>query len=173
MVEMAPVAIDAEVQFDADVPGEEGAAVDVALLQMAVQAAAAEAGFSGPAEMALVITDDTRMQELNRVYRGVDATTDVLAFGEEPDAEARFVSAPDAGIAYLGDVLISLPQAGRQAAERGHPLQSELCLLTVHGVLHLLGHDHAELEEQRRMWDAQRHALRRLGCESAQPEEPA
>jgi len=164
--------IDVEVQIDVPAGGEPGSMATERLVR-AVQAAAQEAGFAGPAEMSLVITDDARVQELNRTYRGVDQTTDVLAFGatEEEGDRARFVAPPAEGPLYLGDVIISFPQAKRQADERGHPVASELCLLTVHGTLHLLGYDHADAEEQRRMWALQRGALRRLGCEEASPED--
>jgi len=144
-------------------------------LVAASQAAAAEAGFAGPGDMTLVIADDAHVQELNRTYRGVDATTDVLAFGAEGECEAteptdvQFVLPAEAEPAYLGDVVISLPQAQRQAAERGHPLEAELCVLVVHGTLHLLGYAHAGAEERQVMWETQRRALRRLGCEAAAP----
>jgi len=146
-------------------------------LVAASRAAAGEASFAGPGEMTLVIAGDAHVQELNRTYRGVDATTDVLAFGTEGECEpaepigVHFVLPAEAGPAYLGDVVISLPQAQRQAAERGHPAETELCLLVVHGTLHLLGYEHAGADERRAMWEAQRRALRRLGCEAAAPEE--
>ena len=64
---------------------------------------------------------------------------------------------------YLGDILISMPRASQQAAVAGHPLEAEVQLLVVHGVLHLLGYDHAEPEEKRRMWAAQADILSSLG----------
>jgi probable rRNA maturation factor len=101
------------------------------------------------------------MRELNRIYRGVDATTDVLAFGtEEADAFA-FATPPEAS-QYLGDVIVSFPQAEAQAQAAGHPVEAELQLLTVHGVLHLLGHDHALPGEKALMWAAQSEILQQL-----------
>jgi len=165
------LSVEVQIELESDV------AVRPERLIAAAEAAAGEAGFLTPAEMTLLVADDARVQELNRAYRGVDAVTDVLAFGEESAGDdtpaAPFVLPADAGPRYLGDVIISLPQAARQAGERGHALESELCLLVVHGTLHLLGHEHAEADETRRMWDVQRRALRRLGCEEAAPPEPA
>jgi len=94
------------------------------------------------------------VQELNRRYRGVDETTDVLAFAlaEQGDANATptFVNPPD-GMVHLGDIVISYPQAVRQAEENRQPLQRELALLVIHGALHLLGYDHSEPAEDCRM----------------------
>jgi len=115
------------------------------------------------AELTLVITDDQALQELNRRFRGVDAPTDVLAFGGETP---EFVSAPDAGD-YIGDVIISYPRAEAQAA--GHTVRDEMALLVVHGVLHLLGYDHDTPSKQARMWAQQKAILDRLGLASIQP----
>ena len=104
-------------------------------------------------ELTLVITDDQGIQELNRDFLGRDAPTDVLAFGARENG-GPFVTAPEAG-GYLGDVIVSLPRATAQAAELGHPLQQELDLLIVHGVLHLLSYDHASEEDKARMWARQ------------------
>jgi len=107
-----------------------------------------------PAEVGLTITDDARIQEMNRQYRQVDAATDVLSFPllSEADLKGRgdFVTAPD-GLVHLGDVVVSLPRAREQAAEFGHSLQRELGYLIVHGLLHLLGYDHETEADQRRM----------------------
>ena len=93
--------------------------------------------FAESAEISVVLTDDEHIQELNRKYRGSDRPTDVLAFsqieGEQAKAQAERVA--------LGDVVISVDTAERQAAEQGHALENELDLLIIHGVLHLLGYD--------------------------------
>ena len=113
---------------------------------------------SAPAEddLTIVLTDDEQLQDLNREFRDIDAPTDVLSF---PSSE----SDPETGRRYLGDILISVQRAEEQAAVGGHPLEAEIQLLVVHGVLHLLGHDHAEAEEKARMWAAQAEVLARLG----------
>ncbi len=93
------------------------------------------------AEMSLTIGRDELMRELNLKYRSVPGTTDVLSF---PFREGEnFISPPD-GVLYLGEVIISYPQAKKQAREYGHSFQRELSWLIVHGVLHLLGYDHGD-----------------------------
>ena len=111
------------------------------------------------ADITIVLTGDGKLRDLNREYLGIDAATDVLSFpANETD--------PDTGAAYLGDVVIAVPQAQAQAERAGHPLASELQLLVVHGVLHLLGHDHADPEGKARMWAVQTDVLHRLGLEN-------
>lgn len=104
-------------------------------------------------ELTLVITDDEGIQALNRSFLGVDAPTDVLSFSALDDS-GPFVTAPEAGH-YLGDVIISYPRAQAQAMDHGHRVETELKLLVVHGILHLLGYDHAEEEEKAIMWARQ------------------
>jgi probable rRNA maturation factor len=119
------------------------------------RAALAAAG-SPPVEVTVVLTDDRTLRRLNRRFASLDRATDVLSFPAEAEAAQR-----DAR--YLGDVVISVPRARRQAASRGHPMRSELSLLAVHGVLHLLGYDHARPLQRRRMGDLHAQALQRLG----------
>jgi probable rRNA maturation factor len=107
-------------------------------------------------DLSIILTNDARLQELNLNYLGIDAPTDVLSF---PASETD----PETGARYLGDILISIPRARAQAEAAGHPLESEVQLLVVHGVLHLMGHDHAEADEKARMWKAQAEVLERLG----------
>lgn len=86
-------------------------------------------------ELSIYLTDDMELQRLNKIYRNVDSPTDVLAFamreGEDADIHPQL----------LGDIVISVETAQKQASEVGHSLDMELALLTVHGVLHLLGYD--------------------------------
>ena len=132
-------------------------------------------------QVSLAVTSDETVRGLNREYRGLDEVTDVLSFSAShsgqwegdtpPDAlelpateslEApAFVYPPDE-TAPLGEVIIAFPQAQRQAAQRGAPLTEELALLIVHGVLHLVGHDHAEPREQAEMQAKERAALKAL-----------
>jgi probable rRNA maturation factor len=100
-------------------------------------------------EVGVVITGQERIQELNLVHRGIDEPTDVLSFpmsedltdAEEDGEMAEFVGPPD-GVRHLGEVIISFPQALRQAADEGHEVGREVTILLVHGMLHLLGYDH-------------------------------
>jgi probable rRNA maturation factor len=107
-------------------------------------------------DLTIALVDDARIQGLNRDFLGQDAPTDVLSFpADEPD--------PETGSLYLGDVIISVARAAEQARERRHTVEAEMQLLVVHGVLHLLGHDHAGTAERERMWAAQARVLERLG----------
>ncbi len=105
-------------------------------------------------EMGLVIARQGRVKQLNKTYLGRDEPTDVLAFSmlEERDATRHqpFVTAPD-GIAHLGEVIISYPQAVKQAGEHHHSVKREVAILIIHGILHLLGYDHDTLEPKRLM----------------------
>ena len=101
-------------------------------------------------ELGLVIASEARVHQLNRDYRGIDEPTDVLAFATVDGEATGFVSPPD-GVRHLGEVIISYPQAVTQAEEHRHPFEREIALLIVHGVLHLLGYDHGEPEQERRM----------------------
>ena len=112
------------------------------------------------ADLTLVLTGDAQIQTLDRDFLGKDAPTDVLSF---PASETD----PETGRCYLGDIVISVPRAEAQSNVAGHSLEEELSLLVVHGVLHLLGHDHAGSEEKARMWMAQSETLTRLGISPA------
>src|SRR5688572_5252761 len=99
------------------------------------------------AELGVLVTDDEAVRRLNREYAREDEATDVLAFSLREGEE--FVS-PD-GMTRLGEVIISYPTASRQAAEEGRLIDEEIAHLLVHGILHLLGYDHAEAEGERVM----------------------
>ncbi len=137
------------------IKAEFGQAFSADILERAAQAVLSRFAIS-EADLTLVLTDDAHIRTLNRDFLSHDAPTDVLAF---PAGE----NDPDTGHRYLGDVIISLPRATEQAAERGHPVEAELQLLVVHGVLHLLGHDHAESQEKAVMWAEQARILESLG----------
>lgn len=112
-------------------------------------------GVDEASDLSVVIDGDAKLQELNLQYLSIDAPTDVLSFeSDEID--------PETELPYLGDIIISLPRAEAQATSAGHALQSELQLLIVHGVLHLLGYDHAEEDEKAEMWAAQSRVLGQL-----------
>lgn len=108
------------------------------------------------AELSVRLIDEQEMRTLNRKYAGHDETTDVLSF-DSGDRD------PETGATYLGDVVIAPTVAIAAAAAGGHGLREELGLLTVHGVLHLLGFDHDQPESKQQMWQAQNRILARLG----------
>ena len=105
-------------------------------------------GVQPPTELSILVTDDDTIHELNERYRGVDAPTDVLSFGL--DGDDTFAT-PPASRRQLGEVVISFPTAARQAEEAGHSTHDELARLLVHGILHLLGHDHQSSQQARAM----------------------
>ena len=104
----------------------------------------------------LKLVDDARIQDLNKKYAGNDKPTDVLSFNYSEDG-----GQPVDG--ELGDIAISYQTAQRQAQEAGTTLETEVTLLLVHGCLHLLGHDHAEASELKRMDQLQAEIMKRLG----------
>ena len=138
------------------------AALDVAL------------GGTEAAQMSLLISNDDTVRGLNARFRGLDEVTDVLSFSadhsghwegeaEPPEDTGGFdFVMPPGEPSPLGEVIVSYPQAQRQAEERGVPLEHELALLVVHGVLHLTGHDHLEPEETALMQSKERTALATL-----------
>ena len=131
---------------------DEGAAESLRGIAAAdARALLAAAGVSE--QLSLTLCDDEFIRELNQRWRGVDRPTDVLSFPMEDEQ-------------LLGDVVISVPTAERQASERAYGLRDELRVLLVHGVLHLMGYDHAlgDSDHADHM-DAEQTLLRRLGWE--------
>ena len=145
--------------------------VDKMWLRRLVRAALAAHGAGAGAELSLLITDDATVRGLNSRYRGEDRATDVLSFALEADAAGGapggFVMPPGEG-AHLGEVIVSYPRAAAQAAERGHPVDEELALLVVHGVLHLLGYDHDQPEREREMRSMEQEVLSTVGARPGQ-----
>ena len=136
--------------------------VDVEALERCVRETLASRRLRIARVVAIHVTDSRTVRRLNRRFRGEDSATDVLSFNTDFDGLKR----PD-GSAELGEIVIALPVAARGARERDATLGEELALLSVHGTLHLLGFDHEEPEEDRRMKELERVALRRAGLESA------
>ena len=125
--------------------------------------------------VSLVIADDGTVRELNAEYRGLDKPTDVLSFAFDNQGEyygkgdvpsdwsvgENFVLPPGES-AGLGEVIVSYPQAVRQAHEAGRSTRQEIALLIAHGILHLMGHDHIDDEDERVMRARERGVLDRL-----------
>lgn len=117
-------------------------------------------------ELGLVITNQERVQQLNRSYLGKDEPTDVLAFSMLPEplatgeseASSPFVQPPD-GVLHLGEVIVSYPQAVIQAEEHQHSVKREIAILIIHGVLHLLGYEHDKPELERQMKTREKEIL--------------
>jgi probable rRNA maturation factor len=129
------------------------------ILAKAIQAAARHEEIE-TGEVVVSLVDDARIQELNREYRGKDMPTDVLSFAmleeEEDEPEIYFETEEEAAeVTMLGDVIISVPTAKRQAEEYGHSLERELAFLAVHGFLHQIGYDHMTEEDEKEMFARQ------------------
>jgi probable rRNA maturation factor len=126
-----------------------------ASIRKAIEAALRGAKRKGGFEVGVVFVSDLEMTKLNAMYRGKRKTTDVLSFGNGgawPGKEE-----------LLGDVIISVAQAGRQAKAAGKPVRTELAMLLVHGTLHLLGYDHETLKDEKVMLPLQKRILKTLG----------
>ena len=131
-------------------------AKDVA--RRAVEAALAEAGrpYKSDAELAVILSDDSRVKTLNDIWRGKDRPTNVLSF---PAAEGAEIATAE----LLGDVVLAFETIAEEAKAGGKTLDAHLAHLVVHGTLHLFGFDHIEDGEAEAMENAERAALRRLG----------
>ena len=125
-----------------------------------------------PSEVGVVITNSEVIQQLNKLYRDKDEPTDVLSFYmlTQQDKDIAFITPPD-GVAHLGEIVISYPQALIQAENKGHSIKHELFILLIHGVLHLLGYDHERSpKERQRMQAREREVLKRLMSQQIQIE---
>ena len=106
-------------------------------------------------ELSCIIVDDERIHEINRDYRNIDRSTDVISFALEDSVEFYIEGMPRA----LGDIFISYDHAKMQAEEYGHSVYREMCFLFMHGILHLLGYDHMEEDEAKEMFALQNEIL--------------
>jgi probable rRNA maturation factor len=141
-----------------DISEDFSSLVDPRLLEDTAQKVLGQLLPDSEIDLSIVIDDDQTLQELNQKYLDIDAPTDVLSFQmNDLDPESRRV--------YLGDIIVSYPRAQAQAEAAGHPVDAELQLLVIHGILHLVGHDHSEIEEKKAMWQVQAKLLAELGVE--------
>ena len=154
-----------EVQIEPQVKAED---IDVPKLKEAANLVLQMHELQGPSEVVIVVSDDEALEALNRRFRGEPQPTDVLSF--ENDTRGPFAGGTSAYPDYLGDVVISIDRARDQAEEAGGTLGQEMQLLTVHGVLHLLGYDHETESDKAAMWSVQRTALQALGADLSLPE---
>ena len=138
------------------------------MISKAVKAALKAENITIPCELSVLLTDDEGIQALNREFRELDSSTDVLSFpanefssgGFNPDFVERN---PKTGRAVLGDMALSLEHAIAQGKEFGHGTKREIQYLTVHSVLHLLGYDHVdEAEGKREMREREKEIMARI-----------
>ena len=126
-----------------------------ALIKKAVRMALDAEGIRVPCILSVMLTDEEGIRAVNREFRNVDSTTDVLSFplneltpgAFDPESCERDL---DTGAILLGDMMISLPRCEKQGEEYGHGFEREIMYLTVHSVLHLLGYDHVDEGEKKR-----------------------
>jgi probable rRNA maturation factor len=137
-----------------EVNNESGVAVDERAIASAARHALEAMGINPLAELSILIVDSTAMATLHKQWMDLDGPTDVMSFpmdtlDDKPGLES------DPGPALLGDVILCPEVAAAQAEAAGHSTESELFLLTTHGVLHLLGYDHDEPDTEREMFELQ------------------
>ena len=118
-------------------------------------------GIEDDVEVSCVLVDDERIHEINREYRRIDRSTDVISFAMEDNDQFYVEGMPRT----LGDIFISVDHAKKQAEEYGHSLRREMCFLFTHGILHLLGYDHMTDEQEKEMFGLQDEILGALSIE--------
>lgn len=112
-------------------------------------------------ELSCIIVDDTKIHEINKEYRNIDRSTDVISFALEDNDQFYSPGQPRC----LGDIFISIDHAKEQAIDYGHSIDREMCFLFTHGLLHLLGYDHNEEVEEKEMIALQKVILDKVGME--------
>jgi probable rRNA maturation factor len=160
MLNQFTIEIDVDEPFVADVNIER-------LHQVAQQVLHGE-GVQPPASVTVWITNDDELHTLNREYRDVDRSTDVLSFGTDEEEDPRFVAPPDEP-RHLGDLAISYPHVVQQAEDYNHSRERELSYLLTHGILHLLGYDHEQPTDAQRMREREEVLLGALGITREAP----
>ncbi|WP_040287253.1 rRNA maturation RNase YbeY [Sporosarcina koreensis] len=143
----------------------DGAAAGAAeLIERLLAFAADKEAVASGTELSVTFLDDESIRDINREYRGKDTPTDVISFAleEEGEGETAIVGAADMQ-RHLGDLLISVETAKRQAEEYGHSLERELGFLALHGFLHLLGYDHMTETDEKKMFGRQDEILQEYG----------
>ena len=124
--------------------------------------AAAKAASTAPAELAIVLSNDSTIQALNRDWRGKNAPTNVLSFPAAPDLSVRSRGKSRQPSPYIGDIVIAYQTTVREAVAEGKPFDHHLAHLAIHGFLHLLGYDHENDSDAKKMESLERRILGRL-----------
>lgn len=136
------------------------------LIRKLLNHAAKEEELAGELEVSVTFMTDADIQEVNATYRGKNVPTDVISFALEELTEGEVAIIPEEGMpTALGDILISVETAERQAGEYGHDINREIGFLALHGFLHLLGYDHITEEEEVEMFGRQKEILASFGLE--------
>ncbi|MCI9048990.1 MAG: rRNA maturation RNase YbeY [Coprobacillus sp.] len=112
-------------------------------------------------EMSCILVDDEDIHQINKEYRHIDQSTDVISFALEDNEQFYIEGMPRS----IGDIFISVDHARIQAQEYGHSLKREMCFLFTHGLLHLLGYDHMNEDDEKEMFSLQKEILNHLHIE--------
>ena len=142
-----------------DIANESGVPVDTDELLDVAETVLGAMGVNPLAELSVVLTDSTTMADLHERWMKESGPTDVMAFPQDELEAVRRPGRSAAAPTLLGDVVLCPEVAIRQAATAGHTMHDELALLLTHGILHLLGYDHATLDEETEMFDLQKELL--------------
>lgn len=119
--------------------------------------------FDTNCEISISIVSNDEIQAINWQFRKINTPTDVLSFPQLTFEEGEVADVNEKDEIILGDIIISLERAEEQAREYGHSLERELAFLTAHSMLHLLGYDHMEPDEEREMFQMQEEILQKAG----------
>ena len=125
--------------------------------------AASQENVQEGSELSVTFVSNDRIQEINREYRDKDRPTDVISFALEEMGEGELEIFGEDIPRILGDIIISIPKAREQAEEYNHSFMRELGFLAVHGLLHLLGYDHMNEQDEKQMFDRQKEILDGFG----------
>ncbi len=131
--------------------------IDTQRLEQAVQTVLDQHEVSRDSSLTIVFTDNDAVRQLNHQHRQLDAPTDVLSFPADPLPDYVTDEPP-----YLGDLIIAYPYTSASIKKQGVDFDQTICLLVVHGTLHLLGYDHTAEAEKNEMWSAQADALQAI-----------
>lgn len=158
-----------ELNFDIDIYEDIVKENTIKLIEQIVDEALKMHNMKGNYEVSLSFVDDEEIRDINRRFRDKDSKTDVLSFplfSEEEIVEViadGSVSSENSELVVLGDIIISVPTAIEQAKEYNHSIERELCFLSCHSILHLLGYDHDTPERTEKMETAQREIMNKVG----------
>lgn len=142
-----------------EIANESGVDVDEAMLVDVATFAIGRMDVHPAAELSMILVDSDTMADLHMRWMDLPGPTDVMSFPMDELTPGGRPDAPEPGPSMLGDIVLCPAFAADQAAANGHPLAHELALLTIHGVLHLLGYDHVDPDEEREMFTLQNELL--------------
>ncbi|RWZ60881.1 rRNA maturation RNase YbeY [Halobacillus fulvus] len=137
----------------------------VDLIQRIIQFAGEKEGIQADSEVSISFVDNNEIQEINRNYRQKDTPTDVISFAMQEEGEGEMQILNEDLPLMLGDIVISVDKAKEQAEDYNHSLEREFGFLALHGFLHLLGYDHLNEEDEKKMFGRQEEILHEFGLQ--------